>query len=47
MNEAQGIVFLTTGQRPDGSTPRPPMPEFRMNQSDAAAVVAYLKSISK
>jgi mono/diheme cytochrome c family protein len=47
MTEAQGVVFLTTGKRPDGSVPRPPMPEYRLNKSDATAVVAYLKSISK
>jgi hypothetical protein len=47
MTEAQGVVFLTTGKRPDGSSPRPPMPEFRLNTADASAVVAYLKSLSK
>jgi hypothetical protein len=47
MSEAQGVVFLTTGKRPDGSTPRPPMPPYRMNTADASAVVAYLKSLSK
>jgi mono/diheme cytochrome c family protein len=47
MSGAQGVVFLTTGKRPDGSTPRPPMPPYRMNTADASAVVAYLKSLSK
>jgi mono/diheme cytochrome c family protein len=47
MTEAQGVVFLTTGKRPDGSLPRPPMPEFRLNAADASAVVAYLKSLSR
>lgn len=47
MNEAQGVVFLTTGKRPDGSAPRPPMPEYRLNRPDASAVIAYLKSLSK
>ena len=47
MTEAQAVVFLTTGKRPDGSTPRPPMPPYRMNEADASAVVAYLKSLSK
>lgn len=47
MNEQQAIVFLTTGKRPDGSVPRPPMPEFRFSAEDAAAVVAYLKSLPK
>ena len=47
MSEAQGVVFLTTGKRPDGTTPRPPMPPYRMNTTDASAVVAYLKSLAK
>ncbi len=47
MNEAQAILFLQTGKRPDGSAPRPPMPEFRFNEGDASAVVAYLKSLAK
>ena len=28
-----------------GYVPRPPMPPLRMTQEDAAAVVAYLKSL--
>jgi mono/diheme cytochrome c family protein len=28
-----------------GYAPRPPMPPFRMTQADAAAIVAYLKSL--
>lgn len=46
MNHAQGVQFLMTGVRPDGSTPRPPMPPYRMNRDDAEAVVAYLKSLA-
>lgn len=45
MTSEQGKRFLMEGTRPDGSHPRPPMPEYRMNESDAAAVVAYLKSL--
>lgn len=45
MTEVQAIRFLQTGERPDGSRPRPPMPEFRLNEEDARAVVAYLKSL--
>lgn len=41
-----GIRLLTQGITPDGRTPRPPMPPFRLTRSDAEAVVAYLKSIS-
>jgi mono/diheme cytochrome c family protein len=37
--------ILTTGRRPDGYDPKSPMPEFRLSQADAAAVVAYLKSL--
>ena len=47
MTAEQGIAFLQTGQRPDGSRPLPPMPEFRFSENDAAAVVAYLKSLGK
>lgn len=46
MTEAQAIAFLRTGKRPDGSVPRPPMPEFRFSEEDASAVVAYLKSFA-
>lgn len=45
MTDAQALDFLQTGKRPDGSVPRPPMPEFRFNREDAAAVVAYLRSL--
>lgn len=45
MTAEQGKRFLMDGTRPDGTRPRPPMPEYRMNESDAAAVVAYLKSL--
>jgi mono/diheme cytochrome c family protein len=37
--------LLQTGRSAQGYTPRPPMPPFRMTQEDAAAVVAYLKSL--
>ncbi|HET7535037.1 MAG TPA: c-type cytochrome [Candidatus Didemnitutus sp.] len=47
MSERDARHFLMTGQRPDGSTPRPPMPEFRFSEEDAAAVAAYLKSLAK
>ena len=39
------ITFLQTGRRSDGWSPRPPMPPFRFTPEDAAAVVAYLKSL--
>lgn len=47
MTEAQAITFFKTGKRPDGSMPRPPMPEFRLNEADATALAAYLKSLAK
>ncbi len=39
------ITFLQTGKRADGSSPRAPMPPFRMTKEDATAVVAYLQSL--
>ena len=39
------VRLLQTGKSAQGYTPRPPMPPFRMTQEDAAAVVAYLKSL--
>lgn len=41
----QAIRLLMTGTLPNGQRLRPPMPQFRMNHADAAAVVAYLKSL--
>ena len=37
--------LLRTGKRPNGTEPRPPMPQFRLTQRDAADVVAYLASL--
>jgi mono/diheme cytochrome c family protein len=39
------ISLLQTGKRPDGSSPKPPMPPFRFTPEDAAAIVAYLESL--
>jgi mono/diheme cytochrome c family protein len=47
MTQQQAVQFLMTGKRPDGSMPRPPMPEFRLNEEDATAVATYLKSLAK
>lgn len=41
----QAIHLLMTGTAPGGRRPRPPMPQYRMNHADAAAVVAYLQSL--
>lgn len=43
--EEQFIAFLQTGVRPDGSQPRPPMPPYRLNDEDARAVNAYIRSL--
>lgn len=45
MTESDAVKFLRTGLKPDGSRPRPPMPEFRLNEADATALAAYLKSL--
>lgn len=37
--------FLRTGKRPDGSTPRPPMPPYRLSKEDAWSVVDYLRTL--
>ncbi len=39
------MSLLTTGRRTTGHAPRPPMPPFRMSEEDAAAVIAYLRSL--
>jgi mono/diheme cytochrome c family protein len=42
--EEQFVALLQTGLRPDGTMPAPPMPQFRMNEEDARAVVAYINA---
>jgi mono/diheme cytochrome c family protein len=44
-NEADAIRFFATGIDLGGKPARPPMPAFRFTEKDAAAVVAYLKSL--
>ena len=39
------VRLLTTGRRPDGTQPLYPMPPFRMTESDAKAVAAFLRSL--
>ena len=41
----QVIQLLRTGLTHDGKPVRPPMPPYRMTREDAAAVVAYLRSL--
>jgi mono/diheme cytochrome c family protein len=43
--DAEMTKLLTTGIWRDGKPLRAPMPQFRMTQTDAEAVVAYLKSL--
>jgi mono/diheme cytochrome c family protein len=45
--EAEMIRLLETGIAPTGKPLKPPMPQYRMSRADAAAVVAYLKSLKK
>jgi mono/diheme cytochrome c family protein len=40
------MTLLMTGARPNGRYPRLPMQRFHMTQKDAAAVVAYLRSLT-
>lgn len=44
MDAAQVTVLLQKGTLPS-RTLRPPMPQYRLSQEDAEAVVAYLKSL--
>ncbi len=43
--EAGLVKFLTTGVGPRGNPADPPMPAYKLNQDDAEAIVAYLKSL--
>lgn len=44
-NDADMVKLLTTGIWITGNRLRFPMPQFRLERSDAEAVVAYLKSV--
>jgi mono/diheme cytochrome c family protein len=44
--DAEMIKLLTTGIWTNGKSLRLPMMPFRMNESDAKAVIAYLKSVT-
>jgi len=46
-SDADMIKLLTTGIWTNGNSLRLPMPQFRMDRSDAEAVVAYLKSVTQ
>lgn len=45
-NDADMVKLLTTGIWTTGERLRAPMPQFRMERSDAEAMVAYLKSLT-
>jgi hypothetical protein len=44
-SDEEAMKFFTTGIGPNGKPASPPMPNFRFNKEDAAAVVAYLKTL--
>src|SRR5262249_32980030 len=45
-SDADVIYFLENGQRRTGEVPRPPMKRYRLQHRDAAAIVAYLRSLA-
>jgi mono/diheme cytochrome c family protein len=45
-NDADMVKLLTTGIWTNGTYLRLPMPQFRLDRSDAEAVVAYLKTVN-
>jgi mono/diheme cytochrome c family protein len=45
-SDADMVKLLTTGIWTNGNRLRFPMPQFRMERSDAEAVVAYLKTVT-
>jgi len=45
--DEQAMKFLETGTNSAGKRAMPPMPQFRFNHDDAAAVVAYLRSLKR
>lgn len=45
LSTADAMKLLTKGLAPDGKPPAPPMPQYHMTRADAAAVIAYLKSL--
>ncbi len=43
--DKDAVNFLMTGLAYNGLPARPPMPQYRFNQEDAAAIMAYLRSL--
>lgn len=47
LTDEEAMKVLTEAVLPGGKPPRPPMPRYRMSRSDAAAIVAYLRSLKR
>lgn len=47
LTEEQGERVLEKGTGPEGETLRPPMHIYHMNQADAKAIIAYLRSLGE
>lgn len=45
LTDEQAVRFLMTGERPSGAPVLPPMPLYRLNKTEATAMVAYLRSL--
>jgi mono/diheme cytochrome c family protein len=45
--DEQFARLLMTGEKPDGTRLRAPMPQYRMNADDARAIVAYVKTVPR
>ncbi|MBV9103559.1 MAG: cytochrome c [Candidatus Eremiobacteraeota bacterium] len=43
--DEDAVKFFMTGLLPSGQRARPPMPQYRFNDGDARAIVAYLRSL--
>ena len=44
-NDEAAVKFLMSGQTQHGTPLRPPMPSYRMSETEARAVVAFLRSL--
>jgi len=44
-SDDDAVKFFITGLLPNGQKARPPMPQYRFNELDARAIVAYLRSL--
>ncbi len=44
--DEQAVKFLMTGIAYNELPGRPPMPQYRFNEQDAEAIVAYLRSLA-